>query len=478
MFQQISEAAFLQLKKENGRVLLYKEYPADLHTPAGVASYFKEQGEEITLLESGDRDPELGRYSFIGFSPRMTLTVVGEEISLEREGKKEKKEGDPFCVLRQLHQEAVAPSDRHIPGFIGGAVGYIAYDAIRYVESIPDRHLKDQEYPDFFFRFYDQGIIFDHTKSRLILALIDTDYERGMQKIAEMHQNMENGGKSPPKKGGEHPISVNLSDAEYGKRVEKAIEYIRAGDIFQVVLARTYQMPYYTSPFNVYRSLRMLTSAPYMFYIEAPTFAMAGASPEKLISVRGKQLEVIPLAGTRPRGKGEEDVLIEKELLADPKEDAEHMMLVDLGRNDVGSIAEKGSVYVDRLKVVHRFSHVMHLASYVRGTLRDGLDAIDALRKTFPAGTLSGAPKIRAMEIIDELEPVRRGPYGGAVVMIDHRGDLESCIPIRMALLKGGVASIRVGAGIVFDSDPQKEAEETWNKAKVVIRAVEMENTI
>lgn len=478
MFNRTEKETFEALKKQHSRVLMYQEFPSDLITPLQAAAALKSVGEEIMLLESAEKQEDVGRLSFIGFEPKAELRASGLSVTIKRGEELETKEGDPFESLRALLKEFKSASDKHFPGFVGGCVGYMAYDAIRYIEDIPDRHLNDKEMPDLFFRFFDQGILFDYQKGLVVILSIHEEYEAGMAAIEVIKKAISKGAREAISPVGEHPVSVDMSDEEYAEVVKKGQKYIVDGDIFQFVPSRTFNVPYYSSPFHVYRSLCYTSPAPYMVFFEMPEAAIVVASPEKLVSMRGDQLETIPLAGTRKRGQGNVDLERQEELLADEKEVAEHMMLVDLGRNDLGRVSKQGTVKVDRLKQVLKFSHVMHIASFVTGIKKDEFDAIDVLKAAFPAGTLSGAPKIRAMEIIDELEISRRGLYGGAIVMIDHKGDLESCIAIRMALLKDGIAKIRAGAGVVYDSDPLAEANETKAKAEAIIDAIIREGDI
>ena len=381
-----------------------------------------------------------------------------------------------------MHEKYRCVSERDLIGFAGGAAGYVSYDAIRYVENIPDSHEKERTMPDLFFQFFDQSITFDHFKGVVVIVKVvevkgdvEKAYQQGMDAIEAIHERAMTSPTIKKREKREVKLDVKIipEDESFKKIILKAKEYINIGDVFQVVPSRRFQLPLSVSPADLYRSMRLVTPSPYMFFFQQKDFAIAGASPEKLVSLRGKELELIPLAGTLQRGKTEEeDLAAQKDLLGDPKEIAEHMMLVDLGRNDLGIISKPGSVYVKELAVVQRFSHVMHIASFVRGEISEDFDAFDALRATLPAGTLSGAPKIRAMEIIDELEPYRRGPYGGAVCLFDHQGDLESCICIRMAVIQDNVATIQTGMGVVYDSDPQKEADESRHKARGVLEAI------
>lgn len=450
---------------------------------------FAEEGETV-LFESGEKSDRIGRFSHIGSDPVAEIRSHGSESRI-REGKHVRTEGgDPLTHLRALHKKYRAVSSRSSVGFAGGCAGYVAYDAVRYREKIPDSHSDGGKLPDLFFRFFDTSITFDHIRESMLIVRVkefggdpNEVYEKGMDEINTLYGKIRDGGGGIGKGGygvrsrsesSFRPIS-SPDDTGFREKVARAREYIKSGDVFQVVLSRSFTTPVSVSPFTIYRSVRLVSPAPYMFFIRTGDFALVGASPEKSVSLQGTVLETIPLAGTRPRGETpEEDVAMERELLGDPKEVAEHMMLVDLGRNDLGRVSTMGSVTVGDLKTVQRFSHVMHIASFVRGEIAEGFDAIDALMATFPAGTLSGAPKIRAMEIIDELETDRRGPYGGTVCFIDHAGNLESCIAIRMAVISEGKAVVRAGTGIVYDSDPEREAEETRHKAKGILEAIRL----
>jgi len=486
MFDKLEFEAFHDLALRYKRVAVFQEFSSDFVTPMSALQVLKEQSENLILLESGETESRVGRFSHIGFEPIAEMRSFGFETQVRRGTETSVAQGDPFEVLRKLHLEYACGSRKNLLGFGGGAAGYFAYDAIRYIEDIPDSSHDTQEYPDVFFQFFDRGITFDHEKNTVCIVRIvergedpKESYKAAMKDIRKMHEQITS---IQPRHKGAHPAQFNLSekvrvtpdDEAFKKIILKAKDYIKAGDAFQIVPSRRFEVDCQTQPFEIYRTLRHLSSSPYMFYFSHPDFSIVGASPEKLVSVRGKELETIPLAGTRPRGKTEEeDRALEQDLLNDPKESAEHMMLVDLGRNDLGIVAKPGSVYVEKLKIVQKFSHVMHLASFVRAELSEEYDALDALKATFPAGTLSGAPKVRAMEIIDEVESIRRGPYGGAICFLDHQGNLESCIGIRMATIKGGKAVVQTGVGIVMDSDPEKEIEESRHKARGVLTAIQ-----
>jgi len=482
MFASLSLKQFQKLAETGKRVAIFKEFSSDLITPMTAHQALSHSEPELIMLESGEKSKVVGRYSHIGFKPIAEIRSYGKESKV-REGENHfVYEGDPFKLLRELHEKYRCVSERELIGFAGGTAGYVSYDAIRYVEDIPDSHENQRTMPDLFFQFFDQSVIFDHYKGvALIVKVVNAEgdlekaYQQGMDEIEAIHERI----LTPPtmKKRVNQAVDLDVKiipdDEPFKKLILKAKEYINQGDIFQVVPSRRFQVPLSITPVELYRSMRLVTPSPFMFFFQQEDFAIAGASPEKLVSLHGKELELIPLAGTRPRGKTEEDDLAaEKDLLGDPKEIAEHMMLVDLGRNDLGVVSKPGSVYVKELAVVQRFSHVMHIASFVRGEINDDCDAFDALKAAFPAGTLSGAPKIRAMEIIDELEPYRRGPYGGAVCFFDHQGDLESCIGIRMAVIQNQVATIQAGMGVVYDSDPQKEADESRHKARGILEAI------
>jgi len=450
----------------SSRRLVSVERPADLTTPVAVMRALLARPEPCFLLESVEGGERVGRWSFLGTAPSASLPAHG---------------GDPFEALRTIPHEPF-PGDEDDPPFTGGAVGYLGYDAVRRLERLPAKNPDPVGLPDAWFGLFDDVIAFDHVKHRLLfLSRVpagEEDAARGrLGRLADAL--LAEGHASPPRREGPEAVwSESLPRAAYMDAVETAREHIRAGDIFQVVLSRRWSAPWAGDPFALYRALRRISPSPYQYFLRTPHGTILGASPERLVRVRradgAAEVETIPLAGTRPRGRTrEEDLALEKELLADGKERAEHVMLVDLGRNDVGRVAVPGSVSVREFFSVERYSHVMHLASRVVGTLAPGRDAVDALAATFPAGTLSGAPKIRAMEIIEALEPVRRGAYGGAVGYLDFAGNLDVAIAIRTAVVAGGVLHVQAGAGIVADSVPSSEADECENKARALMRAVD-----
>jgi anthranilate synthase component 1 len=435
-----------------------REFSADQLTPISAFASLSQKGS--CLLESAFDKGE-GRYSYIGIEPNALFTAKNGRIEMQIGTKTSSFEGDPYSALKNFHAQVKVPIDHPLAMFSGGVVGFIAYDAIRSKEKIPDRHPDHFQLPDFFFQSYRSSLVFDHAKGKaLIIAETEEEIERLMEQLKNSPRLPVLGNRR------EASIETDLSDAEHCAMVEKAKEYLRAGDVFQIVLSRTFQAKIDAEPFQIYRSLRQVSPAPYHFFFDLSDYAIAGASPEKIISVQNRIIESTPIAGTCPKGGS-----IEK-LLSDPKEIAEHVMLVDLARNDVGSVAVPGSVKVVEYKQPHPFSHVIHIVSRVTGDLSPQFDAIDAFKMSFPAGTLSGAPKVRAMELIDSLENSRRGLYGGAIVAMDAEGNLTSCIAIRTAFLKDGVAYVRAGGGLVLDSDPQKEADETRYKASAVLEAL------
>jgi anthranilate synthase component I len=385
-----------------------------------------------------------------------------------------------------------APHVAGLPRFCGGAVGYAGYDAVRYVENLPHPPPDDRGLPDLCFAFYDRMVIFDHinkTIAAVAHAHVDPSdlrgcYQTACDRVDRLVERLQQGVADlqltdvAPVGQVNRPYQSNFEPAAFDAAVGKCIEYIKAGDAFQIVLSQRLQTETKARPFDIYRTLRVVNPSPFLFYVKADSLCLVGSSPEIMVRVEGDKVTIRPLAGTRPRGRtDEDDERLAKELLADPKERAEHIMLVDLGRNDVGRVARYGSVQLSDLMTVERYSHVMHLSSTVTGRMKPGMTALDALRSCLPAGTLSGAPKVRAMEIIDELEPQRRGPYGGAVGYIDFSGNMDTCIALRTMVLKGQTVYLQAGAGIVADSVPANEREETLNKARGLLRALEMAET-
>ena len=486
MMHQLSFTEFQSLCRLGRSVPVFRRIPADLGTPVSVYHALREHAGESYLLESLEGGAA-GRYSFLGLNPSLRLAATGAVITLHQEGVTREERGDPFHVLRRLLQERRMVDVAGLPPLIGGAIGIISYDTVRRFEALPDQHPVDAACADLTFCFYDTILAFDHHAQTCTISVrvpagcaTRADYELAVQRIDAILSQIAKASLPLPVAprtvvaGAPDPVQVDLSDAEFAARVQRAQEYIRAGDAFQIVLSRSFQRRVRASAFDIYRALRMTSPAPYMFLLENGTVSVAGASPEKLVSVQDGVMETHPIAGTRPVPAEGDLSRIADELRNDPKECAEHMMLVDLARNDLGRIAAPGSVQASELASIQRLARVMHLRSRVTATLPAGRDALDALRATLPAGTLSGAPKIRAMEIIDELESSRRGLFGGAVCYFDNRGNMDSCIAIRMAVLQDGVATVRAGAGVVLDSDPASEARETRHKAAGVLAALEL----
>jgi anthranilate synthase component 1 len=500
-----SFADFAALAAGHGLVPVYRQLVGDTLTP--VSAFCKIQEEDASFLfESVVGGERLGRYSFLGSGPFLTLQAFDRRVVVQETGQRavEQQHPDPLRLLEELLAKYRAPHVPGLPRFCGGAVGYAGYDTVRYVERLPHPPADDRGLPDLSFAFYDRMVIFDNV-NKTVLAVahahvpgirgqgsgvseddLRRSYEAACERVDRLVERLQRGAaglqltdidadrRSPVSL----PYRSNFTRTGFEAAVAKAKEYIQAGDIFQVVLSQRLQAETRARPFDIYRTLRVVNPSPFMFYLDAGPVRLIGASPEIMVRVEGDRVTVRPLAGTRPRGKTEEeDARLAAELEADPKERAEHIMLVDLGRNDVGRVARFGTVQLSDVLSVERYSHVMHLCSNVTGQLLEGKTAFDALRSCLPAGTLSGAPKVRAMEIIDELEPHRRGPYGGAVGYADFSGNMDTCIALRTLVLKGQTASIQAGAGIVADSVPAAEYEETLAKAMGLLRAVELAET-
>lgn len=473
MFSKTSLDEFKQAAKDHQRIAISMEMAGDNITPVSVIHALGDEAKDCALLESSPDDYSYSRYSHIGLYPRARFNCSAKSDSLDE--------------LRQFYKDNHAHVLHELGGFSGGIVGFMAYDAVRSFENIPAQHENKDNVPDYFFTSYQTNITFDHQKNKVVLSVIvdvaadvQALYQQACDHLKELSEKIQATSaikllNAPKAMDAFADVEIDLSDEEHMLRVERAKEYVKAGDVFQVVLSRCFKRQYHCDEFSIYRALRMVSAAPYLFYLDAGDFILTGASPEKLVSLEAGLLKTIPIAGTRGRGKTEiDDDLLEAELLADEKELAEHLMLVDLSRNDLGRVAETGSVEVKVFNKVKRFSHVMHITSEVEAKIDESMDAFDALRVVLPAGTLSGAPKIRAMQIIDELENSRRGCYGGAVCFINANGDLNSCITIRSAVLKEGVATVRAGGGIVYDSDPRTEAIETKQKAHSVLAAIQL----
>lgn len=484
-----SYAAFCELAQGHDLVPVYRQLVSDTLTP--VSAYCRlPAGTDSFLFESVVGGERIGRYSFLGADPYLWLEAYSRHVCRrDASGSTEWDCPDPLGELERLVAQHRAPHIPGLPRFCGGAVGYAGYDTVRYVEDLPNAPEDDRHLPDMAFAFYDRMVIFDHLrKTILVVAHADVRqgnlqqaYDQARRRVDELctalaqpadHLTLADIDLSAEPT---HPFTSNMTRADYEGAVEKGKEYIKAGDIFQVVLSQRLAVPTKASPVDIYRALRVVNPSPFMFLLRTPTVSLVGSSPEIMVRVEDGKVTIRPLAGTRRRGLTEaQDLALEQELLADEKELAEHVMLVDLARNDVGRVAEYGSVELTDVMKVERYSHVMHITSNVTGQLVAGKSALDALRSGLPAGTVSGAPKVRAMEIIDELEPHRRGPYGGAVGYLDFTGNMDTCIALRTIVVQNGTAYIQAGAGIVADSVPTSEYEETLNKARGLLKAMEV----
>ena len=476
---------FKRIAKPGSLVPVHRDIVADLETP--VSAYMKlAEGQHYSfLLESVEKADTIGRYSFLGANPSIVFVSKGRHVRIVRDGKETAFESDdPLGELKKLMAQFKPVPIAGVPEFHGGAVGYMSYDQVRFFEKLPDNNPDPLGLPDLYYMITDTILIFDHVNNILKIvsnAHVDRDPESAYAEAVRKIEAIGAAIKKPlvlpePKPAPPANTEVRSSFTKEGfcDAVRKAKEYICAGDIFQVVLSQRFARDVSSSPIDLYRALRCINPSPYMVLLRYPDVTLVGSSPEVMTQVRNGRCMVRPIAGTRPRGgTAEEDRALEKELLADVKEIAEHVMLLDLGRNDVGRISKPGSVAPTKRMVIERYSHVMHIVSQVEGDMLDSADAYDALRATFPMGTVSGAPKIRAMEIIDELEPVRRGIYSGGAGYISFTGEMDTCIVIRTMVLKDGVAHVQAGAGVVYDSVPEREFDETVNKAKALFRAVE-----
>ncbi len=478
---------FLEKSKEGNLIPVYRDILADMDTPV---SAFKKLGdsEYAFLLESVEGGETQGRYSFLGSNPLLTFRSKRHEVEIVHAGgrKESFRDAMPLDRLRDVMQQFKPVIDPTLPPFCGGAVGYISYDEVHNLEPVGSGKPDDLGVPDICFIITDSIVIFDHLRHQMKILVnahvherMDAGdaYDEAVRKISLIHQRL-----MKPYFPGEKTVTTslvevksNFSQDSFESAVERCKEYIAAGDVFQVVISQRFEVPISCEAFDIYRALRTVNPSPYMFYLKFADLRLAGSSPEILVRVNDGEVQVRPIAGTRKRGETrEQDLQLEKDLLADPKERAEHIMLVDLGRNDCGRVCEYGSVQVDKLMTVERYSHVMHIVSNVKGKLAADLDSFDVFKAAFPAGTVSGAPKIRAMQIIEEIEPINRGTYAGSVGYFSFNGNLDSCITIRTVLVKNDVAYVQAGAGIVADSNPAEEYKETVNKASAMIRAIEI----
>jgi anthranilate synthase component I len=493
----LTREKFYESAAQGALVPIYRELPADLETPVSVYLKLCDQGPSF-LLESVERAEQVGRYSFLGFKPRRQIITRGDAVTLiDGESVEERQlnpDEDPLDVVKAELQryQPVAPTHaiaKDLPRFFGGAVGYLGYDLARFFERLPASPADPLQLPDMHLLITDTLIVFDHVQHRLLIFAnahtppgcdLDSVYDEAVARLnaveTRVRQPLQASMPAPGRNG--HELRSTMTQAQYEEGVRQAKRHITQGDIFQVVLSQRSCLPTKADPFTIYRALRRINPSPYMFFLNLGGDShthMIGSSPEVLVRLQDRTAAVRPIAGTRPRGTSpSEDRALGAELLADPKERAEHVMLVDLGRNDLGRVCEYHTVHVPELLTTETYSHVIHLVSHVEGQLREDLDAFDLLRATFPAGTVSGAPKIRAMEIIDELEGLRRGPYAGAVGYFGFNGNMDTCITIRTIVMQDDMAYFQAGAGIVADSDPQREYHETLHKARALSVAIQM----
>ncbi len=479
-------ATFEKLARSHDIVPIFRDISVDYDTPVSLFDKVA-SGEYSFLLESLEGGERWGRYSFIGFRPFMVISTRGSQVTIEdRNGRQVKQVDNPLDFLQQLMKQFTMARIPGLPRFSGGAVGFLGYDMVRYVERLPDLLEDTANFHDSVFMFPEVLLCVDNLKQSLkIMVNVVSDpavspkdtYEKACSLIESVIRKVRLGIDYPEPDIGnlsQTRLEPEVSRERFHAMVEKAKEYIRAGDIIQVVLSQRFSGPSQIPPFELYRAVRRINPSPYLYYLKMGGEVLIGSSPEILVRLTGDDIELRPIAGTRPRGAtSEEDMALEKELLRDPKEKAEHVMLVDLGRNDVGRVAEMGSVKVKDFMVVERYSHVMHIVSSVTGKLKKGLDMFDVFKACFPAGTVSGAPKIRAMEIIEELEHARRGPYAGAVGYLGFSGSMDLAIAIRTLCQKDDMLYLQAGAGIVADSVPENEWVETLNKGKALMRAIE-----
>lgn len=459
---------------------------ADLLTPVSALLALRQHSHHAFLLESVEGGDHMARYSFLGRNPYRIVRSSGRKVTIEHVRRKETvttPDTDVFDVLHRFMDEFVEVKLSGLPRFRCGAVGYLGYDNVRLIEHLPDPPADDLNLPDAIWCFYDSLAAFDRLKHQIVLIAnvfitpdsdLDEEYTQATERIQGLERDLQTPFRSPaPVKLGSGELTSNFAREDFEAVVTEAKQRIYEGDIFQVVLSQRFSLSFEGDPFNLYRALRQVNPSPYLFYLDLGEVSLIGSSPEVLVRVEEKHAELLPIAGTRPRGETpEEDEQLARDLLADAKERAEHLMLVDLGRNDLGRISKLGSVTVDRYAYVERYSHVMHIVSAVSGLLRDNMTTMDVLRACFPAGTVSGAPKVKAMEIIDELEPTRRGIYAGAVGYIDFSGNMDMCIAIRTMVVQENHIFIQAGAGIVADSMPALEYEETKNKARALRQAL------
>ncbi len=487
---QPSFAEFQRLAKQGNLIPVYDVFSADLLTPVSAYLRIAQGARHSFLLESVEGGEKIARYTFAGANPEEVFRYANGACVLESHDRIVWEEKDPVTFLRARIERFKPVRLPGLPPLVAGAIGYFSYDMVRLIERLPKRLWDEIGLFDAMLMFYHGLIAFDPVQHRLWIVrnvftegpgTVRSKYEAAVKEIQRTRKSLAQpvAEETPKKtskssKADKFKISSNFAKPAYLAAVRKAKQYIRAGDIFQVVISQRFSAKTKAPPFEIYRQLRALNPSPYLFYLQMNDVAVVGSSPEMLVKVQGRDVFYRPIAGTRGRGRDEaEDQRLEREMLVDEKERAEHIMLVDLGRNDLGRVCEYGSVRVEKLMTVERYSHVMHLVSSLRGTLREDVDCFDALMACFPAGTVSGAPKVRAMEIIEEMERARRGIYAGGILYLDFAGNLDSCIALRTMVIKNGVAHIQAGGGIVADSTPVGEYNESVNKSKALVRALE-----
>lgn len=474
---------FEKLAKDYTAIPVYRRLMADVLTPVSLFLSLRNEADYPFLLESVEGGEQVARYSFLGRNPYQVLKYDGQKVSLARNGKTEILDQSYFDALRELTTQHSEPDIPDLPRLSGGAVGFSSYDTVREVEQLGDAPESDVNVPEAIWAFYDEVFAFDHVKQQVIIiktVFVDGEanarnlYEQAQLRLDELEERVYESERATGSFSIDpDALTSNVSQPQFEQMVEHAKEYIYEGDIFQVVLSQRFETDFSGDRFMLYRALRMVNPSPYLFFLDFDAFALVGSSPEVLVRVQDQTAQLLPIAGTRPRGKTpEQDLELEQDLKNDPKEIAEHVMLVDLGRNDLSRVCKPTTVQPVREQVIERYSHVMHIVSDVKGQLAEDQTSVDALMHCFPAGTVSGAPKIRAMEIIDELEPTKRGPYAGAVGYFDFSGNMDTCIVIRTMMVTDSKVYIQAGAGIVADSDPEKEYLETKDKASALVEAL------
>jgi len=484
---QPSFAEFEKLTKKGNLIPVYREILADVETPVSVLMKLQNKNH-VYLLESVEGGEKWGRYSFLGTDAGVVFKVQDDKVIIDEKGRISTSEhqGNPLNFLRELLNRYKPVSISGLPRFYGGAVGYLGYEMVRYFEKLPPSPPDDLNLAEAVFVISDSLMIFDNVRHTIKVVAcayteeadsLEDSYADSCQKIETMIETIAAAASHKTTEASGHEVNFesNMMPEQYRGAIEKAKEYIVAGDIIQVVLSQRFETDCRSNPIDLYRALRFINPSPYLFFLKMDDLTLIGSSPEVMVRKEEDTMELRPIAGTRPRGRTEqEDRALSDELLSDEKERAEHVMLVDLGRNDLGRVAQTGTVQVNQYMVVEKYSHVMHLVSNVRAQLAKGKDAFDVLAATFPAGTLTGAPKVRAMEIINELEKVKRGPYGGAVGYFSFSGNMDLCITIRTMVLKNGKVYVQAGAGIVYDSIPESEHQESLNKSRGMLQAVRM----